>query len=324
MASSLNLVDGTNYENINSLFTYSVPRSNPRGGKAVNIINKSSKQTLTLVTPVITTWGAQEGKDTDGGFTGKWSVSLQFPSPEYPNEEASKFLEFLKRFEAQVKTDALTHSLDWFGKKINSLDVIDVIFNPMLKYPKLVKGKQEIDTSRPPTLTGKLPLWENVWQLEIFDEDLNPLFVKSDNGKEGATPLTYLSGVGKAKILNAKYILQPTLWIANGKGSITWNVKQVLVKNSKVESLPIGVCMLSLSVDDKTKLEAEVAQLPVNEEVDSTDHLISATVDDSEDEGEDEEVLVKPAPIPFIEPPPVKEEAKEEVKKPKKIIKKTA
>jgi hypothetical protein len=324
MASSLSLVDGTNLELMSAeLLSFSVPKANPRGGKAVNILNKYTKQSLNVVTPVMTTWGAQEGKNSEGEPTGKWSVSLQFPSDEYPNPEASKFLDFIKKFEEQVKNAALKNAMEWLGIKNAIPQVIDVMFNPMLKYPKLVKNKPDLDYNKPPTLTGKLPLWESGWQLEVFDEDSKPLFVKADNGIVGASPLTHLSGIGKAKILNARFILQPTVWIANQKASVTWNVKQALVKKPKTETIPAGICMLQLSVDDKLKLDEEIKHIEptdLNTYESKEDNTISAVVDDSDDDEDDkddkdDELLIKSTPIPT----PITEEPK----KGKKSVKKT-
>ena len=55
MASAI--IDGTNIDT--SLFSYSAPKANPSGGKVVNIYNKNFRESLTLSTPLMITWGAQ-------------------------------------------------------------------------------------------------------------------------------------------------------------------------------------------------------------------------------------------------------------------------
>lgn len=51
------IIDGTNIDT--SVFSYSAPKANPSGGKVVNLFNKHFKESLTLSTPMMLTWGAQ-------------------------------------------------------------------------------------------------------------------------------------------------------------------------------------------------------------------------------------------------------------------------
>ena len=52
------IVDGTNID-VN-VFSYTAPKAHASGGKVVNLNNKHFKESLTLSTPLILTWGAQE------------------------------------------------------------------------------------------------------------------------------------------------------------------------------------------------------------------------------------------------------------------------
>jgi hypothetical protein len=132
MASAI--LDGTNIDT--SVFSYSAPKANPAGGKVVNLYNKFAKESLTFSTPLILTWGAQEGKDQQGNLTGKWTMSLQFPNSEYPNADCEAFLAEIKKVETKIKEDAMVYSKDWFGKEIKSMEVMEEKFNVMLRYPK--------------------------------------------------------------------------------------------------------------------------------------------------------------------------------------------
>ena len=100
------IIDGTNINT--SLFSYSAPKAHASGGKVVNLYNKNVRESLTISTPLILTWGAQEGKDTQGNMTGKWTMSLQFPNAEYSNPDADAFLKSIRALEAKVKADAMT------------------------------------------------------------------------------------------------------------------------------------------------------------------------------------------------------------------------
>ena len=104
MANSI--VDGTNI-NVN-VFSYSSPKAHASGGKVVNLYNKHFKESLTISTPLMLTWGAQEGQEQSTGKpTGKWTMSLQFPNSEYPNADAEDFLKSMRALENKIKADAL-------------------------------------------------------------------------------------------------------------------------------------------------------------------------------------------------------------------------
>ena len=148
------IIDGTQIDT--SVFSYSAPKAHASGGKVVNLFNKHFKESLTISTPLILTWGAQEGQDQMKNPTGKYTMSLQFPTREYSNPDLDAFLTSMKALESKVKNDAMTYSKEWFGKTISSLEVMEEKFNVMLKHPK-IKNSIEPDLNKPPTLTVKIP-----------------------------------------------------------------------------------------------------------------------------------------------------------------------
>ena len=312
------IVDGTNID-VN-VFAYSAPKAHPSGGKVVNLSNKNFRESLTLSTPLMLTWGAQEGQEQGTGKpTGKYTMSLQFPSSEYSNPDAEAFLKSMRNLEARVKADALTFSKEWFGKEIKSAEVIDEKFNVMLRHPKKVKGGLELDFDKPPTLTVKIPQWSGVWKPEIYDEDGEPLYI---NGKTNShlSPLEFLKP--KSHVI---CLLQcGGLWFVNGKISITWNLKQAIVQKPK--QTMEGTCFLKPKAADVQKMKALA---PVEADV-YHDEVSTTIVDDSDDEREHEssEVLA-PVVVPVLAPvvpvvaPVVEgEDTIEEVKPKKKIVRK--
>ena len=88
------IIDGTNINT--TVFSYSAPKAHASGGKVVNLYNKYSKESLTISTPLILTWGAQEGKDQQGNSTGKFTMSLQFPNTDFPNQDFQAFLDSMR------------------------------------------------------------------------------------------------------------------------------------------------------------------------------------------------------------------------------------
>lgn len=313
MASAI--VDGTNIDL--SVFSYSAPKPNPAGGKVVNLYNKHFKESLTISAPLIGSWGAQEVKTLDGAGTGKYTMTIQFSKGQYTTPDADKFLEQMKLVEQKIKQDAMTYSKDWFGKEIKSMDVMDEKFTPMLKYPKISKGSEERDYSQPPQLTVKLPCWKDVWQTSVFDEDYNPLYVKGKTD-HGVSPLDFLRSNSKAPIQVICLIQCAGLWFVGSpaKVSITWNLKQVIVRKPKTSAIPDDTCFLTVRPCDRAVLKA----LPETELTEQIDNSVSALVEDSDNE--DEYKLPPPAPTPTPEPvvekivqPPVVEEPKK-----KKVI----
>jgi hypothetical protein len=257
------------------VFSYSAPKANPAGGKVVNLFNKNFRESLTLSTPLILTWGAQEGVDQAKNPTGKFTMSLQFPNSQYPNADCDAFLASMRNLEAKIKADALIYSKEWFGKEIKNSDVMDEKFNIMLRHPKT---GAEMDYNKPPTLTVKIPCWKGVWQSEIYDEEREPLFLK---GKSPAnlTPLGFL----KPKIHVICLLQCGGLWFVNGKVSITWNLKQAIVQNPKTSSIVEGTCFLKPKAAEVQKLKT----LPPPEDDNDIDEAVSSTiVEDSDDEFE--------------------------------------
>ena len=306
------IIDGTNIDT--NVFSYSAPKAHASGGKVVNLYNKHFKESLTLSTPLILTWGAQEGQEQGTGKpTGKWTMALQFPSTEYSNPDAEAFLKSMKALEQKVKADAMLYSKEWFGKEIKSAEVIEEKFNVMLRHPKKAKGSIEIDETRPPTLTVKIPQWSGVWKPEIYDEDGEPLYI---NGKVNThlSPLEYL----KPKTHVICLLQCGGLWFVNGKISITWNLKQAIVQKPK-QSME-GTCFLKPKATDVQKMKT----LPPPEDDVDPDGVVSTTVvADSDDE---HEPMPVPVPVKVEEPVAVaavvEEETVEEVKPKKKIMRK--
>ena len=305
MANSI--IDGTDINT--NLFMYSAPKAHESGGKVVNVYNKLSKEALAISTPLILTWGAQEGLDQAKKPTGKFTMSLQFPTTEYSNPDLENFLRSMRALEAKIKADAITYSKEWFGKTITNPEIIDEKFNIMLRHPK-VKGSEELDLSKPPTLTVKLPGWKGVWKSEIYDEDGEPMFI-SGKVNTNLSPLDYIK-----KQTQVACVMQcGGIWFVNGKFSITWNLKQAVVQKPK-ESME-GKCLIKLKTADKEVLKKQVV-----EEIDEDDHVSSAIVDDS-DEEVDATVFVAPKPVIVEEKLVVVEKPVEEEKKVvKKVVKK--
>ena len=311
------IIDGTRFNP--EIIRYSAPKSGGSGGKSVNIMNKQAKCGLRISTPLMLTWGASDYVDEKTGEgNGKYELALQFPSDEYKNADTNAFLENIQEFEKKVKADALTYSKDWFGKVHKSDDVISALWTPVLKYPR-DKANGEPDLTKAPTIRIKVPIWEGVWKVEIYDEDGVSLFPNSSNPT--ITPLDFLT-----KGINVAMVIQcGGLWFANGKFGMTWKLVQAVVQ--KPRAALTGKCFINLKPADKEKLKTS----PVD--VEEADGAEATLVDDSDDEGEPEpdtepepqQKIVSPpapAPTPTPVPEPVVVSTTPPVVEKKKVVKK--
>jgi len=264
------IIDGTEFTTDSIMYTS--PKANEKGGKSLNILNKHTKTGLRLTTPLMLTWGASDFVDADGNSNGKYEMSLQFPQEEYSNDEVRAFLKNMKALEDKIKEDALLKSKDWFGKVHKSADIIEELFTPMLKYPK-IKGTAESDMTKNPTIRLKIPQWQGAWKCEIYDEDDNPLFPNKEN--PSVTPLDFL----RKGVMLASVIQCGGIWFTNGKFTVTWKLVQCVVQKPKASIT--GRCLIKLKPAEKEKLKSAA---PVAE---SADDIVCAQVEDSDDEGEE-------------------------------------
>ena len=274
-------------------YVYTKPKVNGQGGKGVGILNANTKKSLDLSTPLMLTWGINEYVRDDGART--YDMSLQFPKEEYDSPEVAKFLENMKAFEAKLKLDAIKNSKDWMNKAKLTPEVCDALWTPMLKYPKYPEGHEnagEFDYTRPPTLRLKVPVWDGVFNIEIYDTGSQPLFPND----KGVVPTELIP-----KQINVATVIRcGGLYFIGGKFGVTWKLHQAVVK-PKVSMK--GKCLVKLSASDRAALEV------VGDET-----TVGVTMaDDTDDEEEDvvEETVVavaepesEPEPDPEPEPEP--------------------
>ena len=96
-----------------SQIKYMAPKTNDKGGKAINLISKQTNRNLHFSTPLMMTWGISDFVDDKGESDGKYSISLNFPNEEYKTAPTDAFLKKLKEFENQILDDAVKNSELW-------------------------------------------------------------------------------------------------------------------------------------------------------------------------------------------------------------------
>jgi len=275
---------------------YSKPKVNSSGGKSVGIVNSSTNGATYVSTPLMMTWGVSEFADKKTGEK-TYSMSLQFPGDEYNTPEITRFRANIAKFEEKIKADALTNQKEWFGKSTMTKDHVDMFWTPILKFAKGENG--EPDHKKNPTLNVKIPIWEGVWNIELFDPQSRKIFPDSSN--EHLTPLDLI-----AKGSHVAVVLQcGGVWFAGGKFGVTWKLFQAIVKPKTTLR---GKCHIQLSCDDKKIVETQEIDTVSDDDVPSATHA----EDSDEEEDEEEESPAAPtkvascaAPAPTPTPAPV-------------------
>jgi hypothetical protein len=297
-----------NCENIK----YSSPKANSAGGKAVNIYNRLTNSRLNISTPMMLTWGASDFVDPKTGEgNGKFEMTLQFPTDEYNNDELRQFLENMKAFEEKIKSDALKHSKDWFGKIHKSSEVVDALYTPMLKYSK-DSNTGEYNYSKPPSIRVKIPIWEGVWKCEVYDDDGLCLFPNS----KGITPVALIPKATSVKVL----MTCGGIWFANGKFGVTWKLIQAMVQKPRAQLS--GRCYLKPSVIKEDVSTPPNTPLALEEKEKSSEIELNVAIEDSDCDEEDEVSVSSNIINDVVQQNIVVTSVTEPVKKAKKVVKK--
>lgn len=267
------------------------PKVNQAGGKNVRLTHKGRGSALYVSTPLMLTWGVNEYVDEKSGKK-SYDLSLQFPNPQYANEQTDQFLENMKALEARMKDEAVARSKEWFNKAKMSADVVDALWTPMLRYPK-DRETLETDYTRAPSLRVKLPFWDNEFSTEIYDMDGNVVFPCAE--ATHTPPELVTKGCQLAAVIQSGGI-----WFANGKFGTTWRLFQAMIKpRATLRGKWQGG---ALSADEKARMEKSAAAADAVVEEDSDDDAGSAppvanghtNVADSESEEEEVQQVAPP------------------------------
>lgn len=273
---------------------FSKPKVNKVGGKNVRITNKKSNDVLHLSTPLMLTWGINEYQDEKTGRV-SYDMTLQFPNEEYATPETNRFLEVIQEYEKTLKETVKANCREWLNKPTISDEGMDLIWNPIVRYPK---DKETLmpDYNRPPAIRVKVPNWDGRWDFELFDSNGRALFPNSN----GQSPLELITKGTKIAVL----LQSGGIYFASGKCGSTFRIFQGVVQPRATLK---GTCHIQLDA-------SEQQQITTTDENDNTfvkDNTISTSVVDSDDEEEshngdehsdNEEQQDEPEPEPEVKP----------------------
>lgn len=286
-----------------SSLRYMQPKVNDRGAKSISMISTQSNRSLHLSVPLMMTWGIGDYVNEQGESDGKFSMTLNFPNPEYKTDATDSFLQKLKDFENQILDDAVKYSDAWFGEEL-SREVVKHNFFPFLKYSK-DKLTKKFDYNKPPSIRGRVPCYNGKWDVEIYDTKAVRIFPCEN---DSLTPMDFVP-----KMSNVACVIQcGGLWFGGKGWGVTWRVKQIVVKPPEVVSI-FGKC--HVNTEDIETIEAAPAVSEIeNDNKNNTSTLQVEDSDEEEEEQEEEEEEEEVAPVPEPEPIKKKRTVKKAVK----------
>lgn len=263
---------------------FMAPKPNKSGGKSITLLSTQTNRTLHLITPRMMTWGISDFTNDKGESDGKFSLTLNFPNPEYKTDATDEFLNKLKKFEDAILDSAVVNSQAWFGEKLERA-IVKHTFNPILKYPNDKETKM-VDKTKPPSIRAKVPNYEGVWKVELYDTKQNKIFPSED---PEVAPFDLVP-----KLSQVVCIIQCSgIWVGGKGWGITWKLIQAIVKPKEVQSL-YGKCLIDMSEDDKRVIESETTP---DEESDVETPAKNVEQSTHADDSDAEDNTPPPAPV---------------------------
>jgi hypothetical protein len=189
---------------------FSTPRVLDNGGKVIYI--SYGNKPLIFQTPEMSCpfgighWN-NEGKGND-----KYTLDLSFKGKE-TREHLQKFFDALHDLDKTLVKAGLDNSQTWFKKKYASLDVVEALYTPTIKFAK-DKATGDVTDKYPPTFKINIPYRDGHFDCEAYDKARNMVDLSTVETKS-ATVSAIIRCTG--------------IWIAGGKFGCSFKVLQMRI-----------------------------------------------------------------------------------------------
>jgi len=276
--SNTKLIVNANVEDIND-FRYREPRPYPSGrGKTAKIIGKGG-QYQNFQIPKMMTWGINKNENDSG--VSSYSMNLQFPGFSEQTPQQKRLLDMMKARDERHINSSIENSVKWFGKK-RSKESIEENYVSSLKYPKLNKGSEERDYSKPPAMRVKIPCYDGFFKCTIFDVNGKTLFNEQiqqdmDTREEREELLNHII----PKTSEIVPIIQSNgLWIVQNNFGETLQLTQAVVRPpTRIDN---NVCQIVL--DENELQDMKSSKKNTGNEEPKQEEKMNVVVEDSDDE----------------------------------------
>lgn len=317
-------------------------KANPSGlGRNAPVMSAQTNGSWPSIrTPELMSWGASEYIDSEKpDAAGKWSLSLQFPSSDYPSPEGDMFRAKLEEFDRRI-IKLISNVSESVYPKFRSEESVSDMFTGSLKFPKDKAIKTKIDYTKAPTFNPKIRVYPNAegtqeWNVTVYNNDKKIIFPPEQVLKANLTPEVdettgeYVSIAQHIpKMARVVALVQPKVWILDKTCGVTWNLQQVKVVQTKTSH---GIEGCQLDSDDEGELDMDMdmdmdtlaADAVVKAVIEATTAATTPTVEpllnpaqmsevvaeaeneadseeDSDSEDEEEQQQPEPTPAPVV------------------------
>lgn len=262
--------------------SYGAPRNLDNGGRAIYM--SFNKSPIVLQTPeMVAPYGVSNWNDN------KHTLDLSFKGKE-TRENLNTFFEKMVALDKKLVQDGLQNSMTWLKKTYKTVDAVEALYTPMVKYAK-DKNTGEITDKYPPTFKLKIPFSNNAFQCQVYDTKRQPIDIKQlidTNAFKGAKVTAIIQCLG--------------IWVAGGKFGCSWKVLQMRVSPPQTIK---GYAFKELEDDkaDDSDIEDDDDDKKTNEVVaNAAEEIGKLNVDDEDDlieSSEDElDAPVRTSPVP--------------------------
>lgn len=235
--------------------------------------------------------------DQKNDQNGKYSIRVSLDNYLVEGHPDNAFYKMLTELDDMNLSEAKKNSFNWFKKKTISEELLEEIYNPMVKFSTDPETGEQTG-KYPPTFAFKIMQRDGLIQCKCYDGNARGKTVELNvNNKEEDDYLTLESLLKKKS--KVKMLLRCNgIWFVGGKFGCTWRADQIMITPAP------GFDDCAFLEDSEDEIEEVVTKL---------DHFVDSDSDDEKVEQEEE--VKEEDDDSSEEPEPVK---KKKVRKAKK------
>ncbi len=247
------------------------------GGKIVPILYEGKNRLVIQLPEMNAPFGINK-YDKEGPVKYDYSVSLR-GAEERPSVQATQAL--AENLDRMVLEEAFKKSKAWFKRTYKSIDVIEPLLTPMLKFSKDKEGN--INDKYPPTLKMSIPFKDDKIKIPCYNKDAELVNLIDTTDKEGNI-ITAIKTKGAAV---TGIVQLGSVWVVGPKFGIKLNAVQLRV----VEPTGITGYAIIDNSNDRLKDVSDKEDNDSDEEVSQKDkptvNIENSDEDDDDDDDDD-------------------------------------
>lgn len=259
----------------------------PKNGRNPSINIKYDGQSVGFRLPRLTfPGGLMERTDDKSGATSYTLMGTLRGCDTYgkeranPSDDIGAFYNFLLDLSDKIVQSAVENSVKWFGKKRSEEAVRDG-FKPLMRISAdKVDGEYQPNGKYPPSVTLKVPVYDNRVNVDIVDSRGNPMYVTPTSLKT-----TFVKGC------DANLAASASIYIMAGGGfGVTWRITHAQVLQQERVT---AASVFSDSIQESDESASSAVEAPVETPVEVESHALDVEIPESY-----EETAAPPPPPP--------------------------